>query len=498
MFEAYASAVQILFQPVNLLIILGATVLGLVVGAIPGIGGLVFIPILLPFVTRIPVEGALLLLVAFYAVLFTGGSITAILVNIPGTSPNAATTIDGFPMTQKGQGGRALGAAITSSVAGGAVPVFLAMALIAAILPILLAFGQPEMAALVLLGISFLAALSGKSVVKGVIAGMAGLLISSIGYHSITGVHRFTFNTTFLYDGIQMVPLIIGLFGLSELFDLMMRGQKSIAQSPIAPGLSDIFSGVRDVWRHKWLWFRSAVIGFVTGAIPGIGAEIATWVAYGQAKQTSKYPEKFGTGLVEGVIAPEAANNAKEASSLLTTMAFGIPGSTIMAIFLGAFFMLGLSPGPTMIGEHLPLALALLLCIALANLLGGIISLFAAPSFVKLSSVNFDFLFPAVLIVSMAGVYVATQSPLNLIIALTFGLLGLVMKRYEYSRPALLLGFVLGGLFENYTLLSIKIYGPLLFARPITLTLIAITIIMLNFAHIRRLISHFKQRRKRK
>jgi putative tricarboxylic transport membrane protein len=492
MLEAYGTAIATLFQPINLLVMLVAVLIGLIVGIIPGIGGGTMVVILLPFIFRMPVELSLILLVALHAVVFTSGGITSILLNIPGESFSAATLLDGFPMTQKGEGGRAIGAAVTSSMAGGIVPVFLALGMVPLVVPIIMAFGQPEMAVLVLVGISFLAALTGGSTTKGLISGMVGLLLSFVGYHYVTGVHRFSFGTTFLYDGIELIPLLLGLFGLSEIFHLIMRGEPAIAKRAVVK-LSGVVEGVKDVWRHRWLWFRSTVIGYIIGVIPGVGAGVAMWVSYGQAKQTSKHPEKFGTGIVEGVIAPEAADNAKESGSLLTTMALGIPGSAIMALFLAAFLIVGVEPGPAMMVEHLPLALTLLLGIALANIIGGIICFFTAPQLVRVASVHLDFLFPGILIAVLVGVYVATLSPMNFIVALAFGILGLVMKRYGYSRPALILGFVLGGLFENYSLLSIKIYGPLFFARPIPLTLIAIMILLLLYPYLKRGITSLRR-----
>jgi putative tricarboxylic transport membrane protein len=371
--------------------------------------------------------------------------------------------------------------------------VFLALAMVPLVLPLIIALGQPEMAIMILLGISFLAALTGGSITKGLMAGMLGLLLSFIGYHAITGVHRFDFGTIFLYDGIELVPLVLGLFGLSELFYLIMKGETAIAQKAITK-LSGVMEGAKDVWRHRWLWFRSTIIGYVIGIIPGIGAEVANWVCYGQAKQTSKHPEKFGHGAVEGVIAPEAADNAKEAGAMLTTMALGIPGSSVMALFLAAFLMVGVTPGPAMMVEHLPLALTLLLGIALANIIGGVICLFAAPQLARVASVHFDFLFPVILIVALIGVYVATLSPMNFITVLAFGILGLAMKVYGYSRPALILGFVLGGLLERYSLLSIKIYGPLFFLRPIPLTMLIVMALLLSYPYLKRGISNLRGR----
>jgi putative tricarboxylic transport membrane protein len=485
MLEAYGTAIATLFQPMNLLILLAAVSIGIIIGVIPTVGGLFIMPLLLPFVFHMPVEVALILLVALHSVIHTSGSIPAILFNIPGTPPNAATMLDGFPMNQRGEGGRAIGAATTSSMFGGILPVFLALAMIPLVTPIVIAFGQPEMAMLVLLGISFLAALSGDSPIKGVIAGMFGLLLACIGYHPVTGVHRFSFGTAFLYDGIELIPLTLGLFGLSELFRLVTRGQTAIAQKASATSLASVFEGVKDVWRHRWLWFRSTIIGYVIGIIPGIGAEVSSWVCYGQAKQMSKDPKKFGTGTVEGVIAPEAANNAKEAGALLTTTALGIPGSSAMAILLAAFLMVGVTPGPAMMVEHLPLALTLLLGIALANIVGGLICLFTAPYLARLASVNLAFLFPGIVTVALVGVYVATLSPMNFVVVLAFGILGLMMRRHSYSRAALLLGFVLGSSFEKYSLLSIKIYGPLFFLRPIPVILLAVMVFLLVYPYLR-------------
>jgi len=496
MLEAYASALEILFQPVNLLVLLVAVISGLIIGVIPGLSGLIAIPLLLPFIFRMPQDVALILVIALPAVVVTGGSISAILLNVPGTGANAATCLDGYPMTQRGEGARAIGASVTSSMFGGVVPVFFALAMVPLVMPLILAFGQPEMAALVLLGIAFMGALTTGSVTKGILSGMLGLLLSFVGYQSITGIHRFSYGSTFLWDGFELIPVIMGLFGLSEMLYLAMRGRSSIVQGRLAARFSDVLEGAKDVFRHKWLWFRSAVIGYIIGVIPGIGAEIAIWVCYGQAKQTSKYPEKFGTGVVEGVIAPEAANNGKEAGALLTTMALGIPGSAVMVILLAAFMMVGVTPGPSMMEEHLPLALMLLLGIALANIVGGVICFLAAPLLARVASIHLDFIFTVVMIMILAGIIAATVSPLNFIVVLAFGLLGLLMKIYGYSRPALFLGFVLGAMFESYSLLSVKIYGSFFFARPIPLALFAVIIIVLALPYIRGAVSRIKRRSK--
>jgi putative tricarboxylic transport membrane protein len=493
-FDAYRTAISVLFQPVNLLVMLGAVVVGLVVGIVPGIGGGTMVALLLPFIFGRPASTALIMLISLHAVVGTSGGITSILLNMPGENSSAATMLDGFPMAQKGEAGRAIGAAVMSSMAGGVIPVVFALAMVPLIMPMLLAFGQPEMAALVLAGILFMSVLTRGSVTRGIISGMLGLLISFVGYHAITGVERFSFGIAQLHDGIDIVPLAIGLFGLSEMFDLVASGQTKITQI-LTSKYSGVVEGMKDVWRYRWLWLRSTIIGYFVGIIPGIGGQVATWMCYAQAKQTSKHPEKFGCGAVEGVIAPEAADNAKESGALLTTMAFGIPGSGVMTLMLAGFAMVGVTPGPRMMTDHLDLALTLLLGIALANIVGGVICLLTAPYLAKLASVSLDFLFTGVMIVALAGIYVATHSTFNFAVALIFGLIGLAMKKYGYSRPALILGFALGALFENYSLLSIKLYGPWFFFRPIPMVILTITLLLLCYPYLIKTLGKLRQKR---
>ncbi len=497
MLDAYGQALAFLFQPVTLVIMLAAVLVGLIMGIIPGLGGMIGLALFLPLVFGMRPEVGLTLLVAFDAVVFTGGTITAILLNIPGTPPNAATLFDGFPMNQKGEGARAIGAAVTSSMFGGLVPVFLALATIPLILPIVMAFRSPEMAMLVLIGISFLAVLTGGSATRGLMSGALGILLALVGVHAATAVYRFTFGTAYLYDGFDLISVSLGLFGVAELLDMSIEGRATIAQKTVESKLSDVFRGAKDVWQHKLLWLRSTLLGYVFGLIPGIGGEAATFVAYGQAKQTSKNPEKFGTGCIEGVIAPESANNAKEAGSVLTTMAFGIPGSAVMALLMGAFLMVGVTPGPRMMVDQLPLALTLLLGIAMANVMGGLIAFFTANRMARVASIPFTSLFPLILILIFAGTFVARGSIVNIPVTILFGLLGLLMKRFQFSRPALLLGFVLGRLLEDYSLLSIKIHGPLFFITPISLFLLAVLIGLLFYPTLRKTIVPWLQRRLR-
>lgn len=486
MLEAFAQGAATLFHPQVLIVMFASVFISLIFGIIPAISGLTAMALFLPFVFRMSPEVALPFLITLPSVAFTGGAITAILLNIPGDPPNAATLLDGFPMNQKGEGARAIGAAIMASMAGavGGVPMCLVM--IPLLMPIVMAFKTPELFLLTVLGLSVLAALTGNTVIKGLIAGGLGLIAAMIGTQGSTGIARLTFGNTFLYDGLDVVVITMGLFGLPELFDMVIQGQETLVQAKVKGTISDVLQGCKDVWIHKGIWFRSTLIGHIIGIIPGVGSETSIWLAYGQAKQFSKHPEKFGTGIVEGVIAPESANHAKAAGALLTTMAFGIPGSTSMAILLGGFLLVGVTPGPRMMVDHLPLAFTLLLGVALANIMGGVICLFAAPYLVKIATIHVDFLLPSVMAVTYVGVFVSRNSILNIIPLIVFGVLGYFMKSYDFSRPPLIVGFVLGELFERYFFHSLKVEGPFFFVTPIGLSIIAMTIGLFCFPYLKK------------
>jgi TctA family transporter len=268
---------------------------------------------------------------------------------------------------------------------------------------------------------------------------------------------------------------------------MLTKGKASIAQGQAFKAkISDIWQGAFLVFQNKWLWFKSSIFGYVVGLIPGVGGNVATFGAYGYAKQTSKNPEKFGTGCIEGVIAPESANNSKEAGGLLTTMAFGIPGTPVMALLLGAFFMVGITPGPAMMQENLPLVFALFIGVALANIIGGVICLTSANHLSRVAYISLDILFPLLLVIIFVGAFSTKLQVGNVLLVTGIGLLGFIMTRLDYSRPALLLGFVLGELFEHYFLHSILLFGPLFWVTPISLTIIAIIVVLYGYPAIKK------------
>jgi TctA family transporter len=354
----------------------------------------------------------------------------------------------------------------------------------------IMALRMGDMVFLILLGITFIAVLGEGSMLKGLISGGLGLLISFIGWQAVTSVARFTFGSLYLYDGIKMVPLAVGLFAVPEMIALTTRGGTLARAGAVYKGLADVWLGMKDVVRHWTLVLRSSIIGFICGAIPGVGASIACFIAYGHAKQTSKHPERFGTGTVEGVIAPESANDAKEGGAVLTTLALGIPGSAVMALLLGAFLVLGLVPGPEMVTKHLDLSITLVLVIIVASVIGELfIAIPLAPFLSRVAFIPGRILAPLVLVIAFLGAYSYREQFEDVIVTLIFAALGLVMRKYGFNRAALFLGFILGFLFERYLFLALNLTGPLFFLRPISLALILITLASIFYGPVRNWIS---------
>lgn len=467
------------------LMILAGMVIGLMFGIIPGISGMVACALILPFVFTMTPQQALPLMMTIMATQFMGGSISAILVNMPGTPQSAATLIEGFPMTQKGEAGRALGAAEVSSGLGNIITALVALAIVPLILPMVMAIRSADMVFIILLGITFIGALATGSMIKGLISGGLGLLIALIGFQHTTGISRFTFGSLYLYDGIPLIPLALGLFAVPEMIAVATRGGTIAKTQVVIKGMQDVWRGARDVLHHKWLVLRCDIIGFIAGIVPGVGASAATFIAYGHAKQSSKHPERFGTGTVEGVIAAESANNASEAGALLTTLALGIPGSGIMAIMLGAILMLGIAPGPEMLTLHLGLSLTLIWVIAVSGVIAATVCLFLAPHLSRIAFIPGRVLVPLVLVIALVGAFTFHELFNDIIVAFVFGGVGLIMRRYGYNRPALFLGYILGRLLEKYFFIALKTAGPLFFMRPISLSLIFLMIAVIAYGPVK-------------
>ena len=485
MANSAGQAFLLLMEPQRLGYLALGCVMGLVLGIVPGIGGLAGTAMLLPFTYAMDPYSAFALLLGLGATTATGDPIPAVLFGVPGGAASAATVLDGYPMAKRGEAGRALSAAYMSSLLGGIFGAILLGITIPILRPIMLYLGSPELLAFAVLGISMVAILSGNAPLRGLTAGCAGIMLAMIGSDPQTGTLRWTFNSLYLWDGMPLTPMLLGIFALPELCDLL------IARLAIAKGSEKVnvykgqWQGVKDCYDNIWLILRCSWIGGGIGAIPGIGGSVIDWLAYGHALKTEKgASETFGKGDVRGVIASESSNNAKEGGSLVPTIAFGVPGSAGMAILLGAFLMHGLVPGPDMLSKNLPITYSMVWSVGLANILGAGMCYAFSPQFAKLATLRYTLILPAVLSVVYIGAFEASRDWGDLYSLLFFGLVGWLMKQFKWPRPPLILGVVLGDTIERYLFISIERYGVSWFARPV----VAILFLMAFFGLVRPLL----------
>ena len=465
--------------------LVGGAVLGLIIGVIPGLSGHFAMAMLIPFVFRMDAAPGVTFILAAHAAVAQGGGVTAILFATPGTGQNAATLLDGPAMTEKGEAGRAVGAAMTACFLGAFFGAFVLTALLPILRNVVLLFGPPEFFMLAVLALTFIAVLGAKGATnKGLIAGALGLLFSFVGVGNVTGEGRFTFGLLQLWDGLSMVPVLLGIFAVSEMLDLWIVGGALARKSSRIDARAmqkQIFKGVADTFRHWTLVLRCSAIGTGMGLIPGLGSAPAAFVAYAHAKQTSKNPDAFGTGTVEGVIAPESANDAVEGGALASTLAFGIPGSSSMAILITALIIMGVEPGPELIRTDLDLVFLMIWTVILGNFVGTILGMVIANPLARVTFLRGSLLVPVLLSIILTGSFVVHSSWFDMIVALVFGLLGFVMKKLDYSRPAFIIGFVLGLMVERNLFLSVKLYGSMFFLQPLALGLMALTLLVLVY-----------------
>ncbi|NWG76134.1 MAG: tripartite tricarboxylate transporter permease, partial [Rubrivivax sp.] len=344
--------------------------------------------------------------------------------------------------------------------------------------PIVMSFGPPEIFMLVMLGISYIASLGTGSTLKAIISGLLGLLLAMVGFDPQTGDARYNFGTSYLYDGIDLVSLTVGLFALGEMISVgTMKGKGLAKKIDTVGSLADLWEGVTSCFKHWWLILRCSAIGATIGIIPGMGGTVASFITYGYAKQISNHPETFGKGNIEGVIAPESANNAKEGGNLVPTLGFGIPGGAGMALLLGAFMIKGIDPGPGMLKEHLDLIYGMVMILALANIVGaGMCMVFASP-LARLTLIPGPVLASLVVLLCFLGSYGVRNNFYDVLSTLVFGMLGYVMVKGKYPRAPLLVGVVLGKTAELNFHLSVQLFGPFFFIRPIALMILILLLL---------------------
>ena len=482
MLETLQCLITGLTQILNLttfgLMLLGIAI-GFAVGILPGLGGPTAMALMLPFVVKMTPVEAFAFLLGMACVVNTTGDITSILFGIPGEPTTAATIVDGHPMAKKGQAGRALGAVLTAALFGSIFGAFMLAVAVPIVRPIVLAFGSPEFFMLALLGITFVASLSGSDVIKGLLSGGLGLFVATIGLDPVSGIQRFTFGQTFLWDGIGLVPITIGFFAIPEIIDLAVSGS-SISGGKTG-SLGGVKDGIRDVFQHMWLVVRCAAIGTFCAIIPGMGGATTQWLSYAHAVQSSPNKERFGKGAIEGVLGPGASNNSTLGGSLITTISFGIPASVFMAILIGAFIMHGVVPGPDMLrpeskGGHLGLTYSFVWIVVISNIITvGLIFTFL-KQLVKVTYVRGALLIPFILMLIYLGAFAEKNAFPDLVLVLFFGFLGWVLEKLKFPRPPLILGLVLGGLAESRLFLSMGNYGVTWLWRPMVLAIMAFTL----------------------
>lgn len=456
--------------------------IGIAVGILPGLGGLMGMALVLPFLFGMDPYAGVALLIGIAAAVPSADTFPSVLMGIPGSSGSQATVMDGYPMARQGRAARALGAAFAASLIGGIIGALALTAVVPFARPLILAFGSPELLMLALLGLSMIGVLSGNRPLKGMLAAVAGLLLGTLGGAPVAAEYRYVGDFLYLYDGLSLVIVALGLFALPEVIDLLARGG-AIAERPKGLGHGWV-QGVRDTLQHKWLVLRHSVIGVFIGAIPGMGSSIIDWLNYGIAAQTAKDRSQFGRGDVRGVIAPESANNAKEGGVLMPTLLFGVPGSSAMAMLLAALLIFGLEPGPQLLSQELDLVFVIIWSLALANVFGTLICLALSRPISRLTFVPFHYLAPVIIVIVMIGAWQETRHWADLVFLIAFGLLGWVMKRTGMPRPPLLIGFILSGLVERYLWMSYNLYDWEWLYRP-GVIIIGILALVLMIAGIR-------------
>ena len=458
---------------------------GLIIGVIPGLSGHFAMAMVIPFLYTMEPAAGIAFLLGAHSTVAQGGGLTAIFFSTPGTGQNAATLLDGMPMRANGLGAMAAGAALTSCFLGAT---FGAIAL-ALLLPILqqvvLFFGPAEIFVLAFLALTFVAVLGKEDLTRSLIAALLGLLLAMIGVDNVTNQERFTFGLLELRDGLELVPVILGLFAIAEMFELWVGGGsltgRDAAKLSGKATQKQIFQGVAEAFKRWWLILRCSSIGTAMGLIPGLGSAPAAFIAYGHAKQTSKTKETFGKGNIEGVIGSEAANDAVEGGALASTVAFGVPGSSSMAILLGALFVLGQETGPKMLTQHVDVVFVMIFTIIIGNFLGMIGGIFLVNPLSRATGLRGSLLVPVLIAIIFTGAYAVQASWFDIGIALLFGVFGYLMKELGYSRAALLIGFVLGFAVEKNLYLATQLSGPNFIFDPIPLALTLITIVFLAY-----------------
>ena len=497
MFDLLGTGFSIVFKPDTFLFIVGGTIIGVIFGAMPGVSASMAVVIALPFAYSMKPIVAIAFLVSVYCASITGGGITAILFKIPGTPSSAPTTFDGYRMAERGEAGKALGYSLISSAFGGLVAAF-AMALISPQLAaVALKFGPSELFAVSLLGLSVLSCLDSENIVKTLISGCIGLFLACIGMDPMLGVPRFTFGRLTLLSGIEMIPVMIGLFAITEVLKQTNKQKFAVDNESTSKGgdTSAKLPTLKELWETKWIMIRASVLGTLVGILPGAGATIASFLSYGIEKKASKHPELLGTGIPDGIVASEAANNAATGGSMVPLLSLGIPGGNAAAIMMTALVIQGVQVGPLLIKQQPEYLGSVFASMFVTNIVMVIVAMGIAKVFAKILSVPYSILGPIIIILATIGSYAINNNTGDVVLMVVAGIVGYLFSKLKYNSAALVLGLVLGEMCESnfrraYTLMNGSIIG--IFSKPITFVIVAACVMMLVYPIVKPLISKKK------
>ena len=483
MYDAILPALAAVLSWPGIIFLIGGTLIGMVFGVLPGLGGAQVLALLLPLTFAFQPEHAIIVLIGAAGAVPTAGSVAGILLNTPGSAQNVATTFDGYPLAKQGKAGYAIGAAATSSLLGSLVGAVVLLAILPLGREIVLAFSYPEYFMVTIMGLFLVALLGEGTMWKAVMSAAIGLMLAFVGADPIEGLVRYGFGIDYLYDGIKLVPVMIGMFAIAEALTLLL-GKRAVAGNAMMQfGLRGVLRGGLAVFQNFGVFLRSAVLGTMVGIVPGVGGAVANLVAYGQAKAMAKDKDYFGKGDIRGVIAPEAANNAKDGGALVPTLVFGIPGSLDMAILIGALMVFGITPGPRLLLDSPDIIMVLIGTLVLGNVLSGVVMLGLAPWLARVTMVKSTYVAPTVLVLGLLGSYATYGQFGDMIVALVFGIIGYFFHAYGFSRVALIIALVLGTLIEKNLHQSLMVFGPAgFFTRPISLCLLIATLAMLAYS----------------
>ena len=460
---------QVALDPANLFYCFIGVFTGTLIGVLPGIGPVGTMSLLLPATFRISPVGAIIMLAGIYYGAQYGGSTTSILVNIPGEASSVVTCLDGYQMARKGRAGPALGISAIGSFIGGTLAIVGLMFVAYPLAKVALSFGPPEYFALMCVGLVIVTFLTQGSMYKALMMALLGLLLGFVGLDLFTAIPRFTFGINELMDGVGIVPIVMGLFGISE---ILVNMEQPLERKVYETNIKGLFPTLKDWVVTKWAILRGTLIGFFLGILPGGGAVVSSFVSYAVEKRFSKYPEKFGTGVIEGVAAPETANNAAAQASFIPLLSLGIPPNVVMAVLFGGLLIHGIQPGPLLIQKHPDLFWGVVMSMYVGNIMLLALNLPLIGMWVKVLKVPYTILFPLILLFCLIGVYSINNSVTDIYLMILFGIVGYLMQKFGFEPAPLVLAYVLSPMLETAVRQSLSISGGsfiIFFTRPISL-----------------------------